>query len=278
MHVRDLVEVAAVVAHNGPAIMRGAAPVAHQRLERYWATSKCRLESWHRALKCGTPVPTGADRNFDHGVRLRATLDEIFVGEMLTRVWSAVLVGHGRARQGKSDEPIARNVLCSHLEARHRGLSLLLDQQSLPHDQATAVDRTRRRAERWTDVLIGGLLCASDVSEFAVDAERAIDFSADLVRRDSQPDNGQSWRLTLVSLRTAFAAALCPVAANPDANARITAAILGCLGDDLFDSTGLPQSVCMMRMAAVASDAQGMIDDLLGSKPAAAQRASGRWQ
>ncbi len=268
MHVRDLVEVAAVVSLNGPLIIHGAASFSPARLEQYWATSKFRFESWHRALKCAAPkLAECSDQDFDNRIQLRATLDEIFVGEMLTRVWSTVLVGHDRLQHRSVNGPIARNVLVSHMEARHRALSLLLDAQGFSPRQALAIDRMRRRAERWTDVLIGGLLGACDVSEFAVEAERAIDFADDLARRRAEAGGGQSWRLTLVSLRTAFGPELCPVAANPDANARITASILGCFPDELFDSTGLLQPVWMMRLAAVASDAQGMIDELLESEP-----------
>jgi hypothetical protein len=264
MHVRELVEVAAMVACNGPLIVRRAGSLSEAHLEQYWAASKCRFEDWHRRLKC--PTPFGAERSsgeLDDRVELRSALDEIFVSEMLTRVWSAVLVGHDRRCHTSVDEPVARSVLISHMEARHRALSLLLDSQAFSMRAALAINRLRRRVERWTDVLIGGLLAECDVREFAVDADRAIDFAVDLDRRRNAPGGRQAWRLTLVSLRNAFQAGLHPVAANPEANARITASILGCIGDELFDSTGLLQSLWMMRLTAVTSDAQGMIEDLL---------------
>jgi hypothetical protein len=264
MHVRELVEVAGIVALNGPLIVRRAGSLSPVHLEQYWAASKCRFEDWHRRLKC--PTPFGAERSseeVDNRVELRAALDEIFVSEMLTRVWSAVLVGHDRRWQTSVDEPVAHSVLISHMEARHRALSLLLDSQSFSIREALSINRLRRRVERWTDVLIGGLLAECDAREFAVDADRAIDFAADLDRRRTAPGGRQAWRMTLVSLRNAFQKGLHPIAANPDANARITASILGCIGDDLFDSTGLLQSLWMIRLSAVASDAQGLIEELL---------------
>jgi hypothetical protein len=268
MHVRELVEVAGLVALNGPLIVRGAEHLSASHLEQYWATSKCRFENWHRAIKNYAPSRGKASRqDFDHCVELRSTLDEIFVGEMLTRVWSAVLVAHDRRWHTNVDEHLARSVLISHMEARHRALGLLLDTQGFNMREALVINRLRRRAERWTDVLIGGLLAEADVREFAVDVERANDFAADLDRRRAAPGGRQAWRLTLVSLRGAFQKGLCPLAANPDANARITASILGCFPDELFDSTGLLQSPWMMRLSAVTSEAQGMIDDLLGPDP-----------
>jgi hypothetical protein len=116
-----------------------------------------------------------------------------------------------------------------------------------------------------------------DAREFAVDAERAIDFASELDGRRKLPGGGQAWRLTLVSLRNAFQKGLCPLAANPEANARITAGILGCFPGELFDSTGLFSSLWMVRMSAVASDAQGMIDELLGTGPRDDAADDPRW-
>jgi hypothetical protein len=268
MHVRDLVEVAGVVALNGPLIVRRAESLSQTHLEQYWTTSKCRCENWHRALKYFAPAADERSRqDFDNCMELRSTLDEIFVSELLTRVWCAVLVAHDRQWQMSVDEHLARSVLISHMEARHRALALLLDTQGFSMREALAINRLRRRTERWSDVLIGGLLGEADVREFAVDTDRAIDFAADLDRRRASPGGRQAWRLTLVSLRNAFQKGLCPIAANPDANARITASILGCFPDELFDSTGLLQSLWMMRLSTVASDAQGMIEDLLRPDP-----------
>jgi hypothetical protein len=271
MHVRDLVDVAGLVALNGPLIVRGAASLSQSHLEQYWATSKCRFESWNRVLRSSARFALdGSTGGFDNIVELRAVFDEIFVGEILTRVWTAVLVARDRRWQAGVDEPLARSVLGSHVEARNRALEMLLQAGGFSKRPAVSLNRLRCRAERWTDVLIGGLLGECDALEFAVDAERATDFAADLARRRGEPGGRQAWRLTLASLRNAFQKGLCPVAANPDANARITASILGCFPGELFDSTGLFSSLWMMRLSAVASDAQGMIDDLLGPAPPAA--------
>jgi hypothetical protein len=194
---------------------------------------------------------------------LRATLDEIFLSEMLTRVWTAALVAHDRRWSLQTAEPLARNALDAQLEARQRAMALLLEEHGLGTRQVVALNRLRRRVERWTDVLIGGLWHVGDASEFAIDAERAADFASDLAWRRSQPGGKQAWRLTLLALRNAFRRGQSPVAANPDANARVTASILGCFQAELFDSTGLFQSLWMMRMTATASDAEGMVADLL---------------
>ena len=270
MHARELVEVAGLVALNGPLLACAPHQLALASLEQYWATSKFRFESWTRVLKQYATLSAEPSReNFDEWIEIRAALDEIFASEILTRVWSAVLVACDRRAGANQAEPIARGVFRSHLDARRRALTLLVHGAGLGVKQAAGVNRLRRRAERWSDLLLGGLWHIGDVRPFAVDAERAEDFAAELAHRGAR--TGQlAWRLTIVSMRNAFRSDMSVIAANPDANARITASILGCFPGSLFDSTGLFHALWMTRLTANATDAQGMIDELL--EPAARPR------
>ena len=264
MHARELIDVAGLVALNGPLLACGAQSPSLTALEQYWATSKFRFENWMRVLKVFAHQlnePCGGE--LADWLEIRATLDEIFTSEILTRVFSAVLVTHDRQTKANLAEPIARSVMTSHMEARHRAMSLLVHGGSLGVKQAAAVNRLRIRAERWTDLLVGSLMHLGDVSEFAVEANRAADFCEDLGEQRYRVDGAQAWRLTLVSMRNAFQVGMSVIGANSEANARITAAVLGCFPGDLFDSTGVFHSLWMMRLKATASDAQGMISELL---------------
>jgi hypothetical protein len=264
MHARELVDVAGLVALNGPLLVCGRHQPSVAPLEQYWTTSKFRFESWTRTLKVYANLTSETEAgDFEHWVEIRAALDEIFASEILTRVWSAILVAADRRNKTNQAEPIARSVFSSHMEARHRAMALLVHGGGLGIKQAAAVNRLRRRAERWADVLIGGLLHSCDAREFAVETERAEDFALELARQHGSAHSRQAWRLTLVSMRNAFQTGMSAVAANPDANARVTASILGCFPGELFDSTGMFQSLWMTRLSANASDAQGMIHELL---------------
>ena len=262
MHVRELVEVAGLISLNGPLFIAGAPAPSAAQLEQYWSASRFRFENWSRVLKEHAALEDSPEA-FDNWVVLRATLDEIFVGEMLTRAWTAVVVARDRVLGADAAEPIARNVLATHMEARNRALTLLLHPRGFTTQQAVLVNRLRRRVDRWGDVLVGGMLHMADVREFAVDPERADDFALDLAQQRSVRGGRHAWRLTLVSLHNAFQTGLSPLAANPDANARIAASILGCFQEELFDSTGMFRSLWMIRLAANANDAHGMIRDLL---------------
>jgi hypothetical protein len=267
MHARDLIEVAGLVALHGPQLVGLCHTSNSLRLEQYWSASKCRFESWSRVLKRhGSSASGQSAEEFDKWIELRSTLDEIFTSEILTRLWTAVVVASDRLRGADTAEALARNVLATHVEARHRALTLLLDPRGFQWE-ALAVNRLRRRAERWTDLLLGGLEHVCDIKEFAIEAERATDFAIDLAQRRNDPGGRHAWNLTLVSLRNSFRGGLSPIAANPAANARIAAGILECFPEELFDSSGVFRSLWMVRLAANASDAQGLISDLLGSTP-----------
>lgn len=271
MHACELVHVAGIIAYSGPLVIARAHLLPPAPLEQYWAVSKCRFENWNRTLKnyAALADQTRGTLHGDSAIGLRATLDEIFLSEMLTRVWTTLLVARDRRFRSGVDEPLARSVFQSQMEVRQRALKLLLHDCCLGTTAATSINRLRRRAERWSDVLVGGLQVGEQLTEFAVDEHRARDFAEALSDRRQQPGGRHAWRMTLISLRTAFAKGVCPLAANPDGNARVTASILGCLPGELFDATGPLQSLWMTRLAAVTSDTQGLISDWLNvSAPA----------
>src|SRR5262245_51650117 len=106
MHVRELVEVAGLVALNGPLVIQGSAPLETAYVERYWSTSKCRSDEWHRWLKlCATRAAEPADQRRETWKQLAAVFQEIFVSELLSRVWTAVLTARDRRAGTGTAEP-----------------------------------------------------------------------------------------------------------------------------------------------------------------------------
>lgn len=287
MHARELVELAAVVSAHGPALVRSTRRLSAASLEAYWTASKCRLDRWGRSLKRFTGDAAGAtaQRRRARWPLIRSVLEEILTGEVLTRVWTAVVCAHDRHHGSDEAEAIARSVLIGHLEARHRVLTLLVRGPGIETEGAVKLNHLRRRTERWTDLLVGYLAGLHDVGEFAIDPARAKDFAEDLRRRSSLeggplnadayscPAEWAAWPLVLASLRAAFQKGLHPVSPNADLNAQIASGILACFRQELFDSAGLFRSLWLTRLATVADDAQGMVEELLAVEPS---RASGR--
>ena len=134
--------------------------------------------------------------------------------------------------------------------------------QGLGVEEAVELNRLRRSAERWTDLLLGHLIGDFDVAEFAFTPDRATDFARDL--RDEQRVCGSlAWQLVLSSMRASFQSGLSPSCHNADLNTKIAAGVLRCFDAQLFDSTGMAKSLWMVRLENKANDTQGMIDDLL---------------
>ena len=240
MHARELVELASILSTQGPVLIRGTPQFSSHGVQQYWTASKCRLDSWARNLRSFTADAAqwdaaAAQRQWP---LMRGTLEEVLTGEVLTRVWTAVLCLYDRQHSGSEFEPLARSVMIGHLEARHRVLMLLVRGPGGDAEGAVKLNHLRRRAERWTDLLVGYLTRYGDVAEFAADADRAIEFSQDLEFQTDQEGGRQSWPLLQASIRTAFQRGLAPVSPHEDLNAQIAAAILSCFPGDLFDSTG----------------------------------------
>ena len=266
MHARDLVELAAVVSVHGPVLVRGATQPSARGIEDYWVASKCRLDRWGRSLRRFTEQAGRKPRDRGkHATLVRGVLEEVITGEMLTRVWAAVLCLCDRCHGTDTAEPVARSVLVGHLEARHRVLTLLVRGPGLDTAAAVKLNHLRRRTERWTDLLVGHLAGLGDVRGFAVNPERARDFAEDLCYRGDSAGGRRAWPLLLASLREGFGSALQPGSPNADLNAKIASSVLSCFQPELFDSLGLLRSLWTLRLARLADDAQGMIEELLGT-------------
>jgi len=263
MHLRELVELAAIVSAHGPVLVRGSGELSPSGLEQYWMASKIRLDRWGHCLRAFIAKADDAPWRTSQWPHVRGAFEEVLVSEILTRVWTTVLCAHDRRHGQNVAEPIARSVMLGHTEMRHRVLTLLLHGHGVPPADAAPLDQLRRSAERWTDLLVGYLAGSDLGGEFAFDAERARDFAQDMLPPCRQSGGRQVWSLILVSLRSAFQEGLSAQSPNDDLNTRIASGVLSCFPPDVFDSTGLLRSMWMMQHSEAADDAQGMLDELL---------------
>lgn len=194
---------------------------------------------------------------------LRSVLEEILLSELLTRVWTCLVVEHDRRHQCDDAGAIVRSVHLSHQEARNRTLQLMLKGPGVATEEAVGLNRLRRRVERWTDMLLGFLILSGAENEWAFDPQRALDFSVDMKEDYSLRREGQTWPLLFSSLQASFSDKLAPSAACPELNEKIAGAILGCFGPSLFDTAGLAQSLWMVRLTGMTSDTEGLIQELI---------------
>jgi hypothetical protein len=268
MHAREILELAGLASCHGRALMVAPGCLPQETLQRYWSASKCRLDRWARTLKGlgHAPPELKRGRRAAQAGYAFSVLEEILVAEVLTRVWTAVLVGYDHHRESKDAEVIARSIFIGHLEARQRTLQLLAHDPAVTTSQeCMLLNRLRRRAEHWIDLLIGHLSVAEKLQEFAVHPLRAQEFADDL-RRQPEVLRQQSWRLTLASLRAAFRHEISASSPNADVNGQIADSIVGCFPPEAFDSTGLLGSLWMARLKKSAADAELLIGDLFAAE------------
>ena len=264
MHARELLELAAVVAEHGPALIRGRGPIPERSVAAYWSASRCRLDRWHRELKRSASRATASsDPLVGEDASLVGAMEEVLTGEVLTRVWAAVAFAYDRRCNAELVSPVTRSVLVAHTEARHRVLTIMVSGSGMAAHEAIRLDRLRRSSERWADVLLGQLAVVGSVREFAFDPDRAEDFAADFAPQGQRPSDRLVWPLLMSSMRAAFRHGLAAVSPNADLNAGIAASIVSSFPPEWFQAESVPESLWLLRISQATSAAEGLIEDLL---------------
>ncbi|MGC3966717.1 MAG: hypothetical protein QM775_04910 [Pirellulales bacterium] len=266
MQAGELVELAVVVARQAPALLRARDDFRVVGLEDYWSASKCRFDRWGRSLgrlrRGETPVFD------DRSHTVRGLLEEVLAGEVLTRIWTAVVAAFDRRREMRDNEIVVRSVYIGHLEMRQRVLQLLVGGPGVDTAEAVAMNRLRRCAELWTDMLLAPMAVRHDVAEFAFEQPRLRGLADDY--RRSQAAEAlplDPVDVALASLHSAVAHALSARSPNADLNAKVASAIVGALPAEQFDSCGVLRSLWMMRLSTTADDTQRLLDELFHNSP-----------
>lgn len=184
-------------------VVQAVEPIAISALHAYWKSSQTRLKCWFAGLRT-TPSRGTATLPLYHRRQMVCLSREILVAELLTRVWSSVLLARDVFHGHDECQQLARHVFLGQMEARQEVLRMLEYPNRLPARQAVVVDRLRRRVERWTDVLVGPLVRKYDVTDFVFDVERARDFGTTQPPAALSTMNLAMSQLTLVGLSHAI--------------------------------------------------------------------------
>lgn len=267
MHARELAELATQLATHGSGLMELTGDFDQKGIEQYWVASRCRLDRWSKAFArhSAKTQNTNSSQEANRWALLRPTLEEILISEVLTRVWTAIAIGRDRFRGTGEFEPVARSVLAGHLEARHRTLHLMVHGQGYSIEEAVALNRLRRKCERWNDLLLSRLNHEANVAEFAFDLSRVHECSLDLQDDRRHGLTNTAWQVSLASLRVSFQGCLRTIAANPGFNEQIVSSIVSCFPAEAFDSVGVFRPTWLIRMHTITSDAQCMLEEVLAS-------------
>lgn len=259
---REFVEMAAVLADQGIVALRRMDRLSESSSEAYWSASKCRIERWADTFQHFRKAreKSGARTAW---LALRPWFDEVLISEILTRVWAAFATICEADCSEKRIEPIARSVFVGHIEARQRLLRFLVDERDLDSKFANSLDRVRRNAERWNDMLLGYLMVDRDVTDFAFDADRVCDFADGVRHEREEKTDGYTWSLLQTSMKASFGPDKTSVLPNSDLNQDILYGVFSAFGPDFYDAIGSFASLWRCRLDHMANDAEVMLEQLI---------------
>jgi hypothetical protein len=245
VNLRRLAEIAALTALQSHHVIEADAPLGDDPLHQSLHNARDLQRLWRRDLDAAAACAS-KDRE-GTATALACVMGEVFVSDMLLRVWTAVLTAADACRSPGHAGPLARHVLLGVWDVRCRVLKLILDGEVLPLGSLYPIDRLRRRTERWCDLLIGRLAAEHDVLEFAFDARRAAEHSRE--RGDA------AWPLVAAGIQAGFPAD--PVSRDRNAAHRgLASAILSVFPAASFDQDGAFRSRELQRYRALPADAR----------------------
>ncbi len=238
--LRQIAETAAFASARSMLLIESSTPVSDEHLHNYWKCCRGRLIDWLRNID--DLSSQAADRNNGDHLDLWQSavpiLNEIFVSEILTRVWAATLTAMDMTRGSKQASPIAGHTLAGHNEARNRALTLMVKGMDVPLGSLSQVDRLRRKAERWSDLLCGHLILNFQLEEFAFEPDRAVEFGQSQMREILRAADEPVWEFVLTGIRLAFKAMPDEALPSDAWNRGIIRNVLGSFPPDCFDDFG----------------------------------------
>ena len=265
MHARELADIASWAAFNAIHLVADEESKAAVAAQRYWTSSKCRMQRWMRTLKIFEDAMRYSQPDHDPWPSVKIVVEEILVSEVLARVWVAMMSSHQYFHAFEEMEAVAQNVYTHQIEARNRALHLILLAEERDVQVLVSTNGLRRKLERWTDLLLGQLPDSQVAVRFAFDTRRMVDFAEERQERQTRPDSDRvHWTsLYIQFFQNDLVSATERSAANPMINRDIAAGIIGFFEADRFDSAQLPKAARSLWIDKHGADAQLLVDQLV---------------
>lgn len=193
--VRRVVELTADLAETALPWIDSSAEIDDSLLFDLWNEGRQLTADWQRRFDLISP--SNRLIALEQDLLLTTLTHEILAIEIPTRIVATIAAGIDRRRQRPESRPILEHVLFGLLHVRHQILSRILDSG----ERYAALDRYRRRCERWTDLLLGPCVVKYGMAAFTHDSRRSWEFGEDLLTETSLD---LTQHLVRPSLLTAF--------------------------------------------------------------------------
>lgn len=178
----------------------------------------------------------------------------VFAAELPIRVWCTA-VAEGKGERDSRGSAIATKINNELLTLRCLMLQALAADVGLSRSEAAAVDRFRRRCERWCDLLLGPITVRTGTAECTFQPDRAREFgerfTADLAGK-------AAWQLVIAGLRMTFTEAesyrSAPQFQPTDRAAALASAIFASIPARAFKSDGLFRDPQIGRLSRIPQE------------------------
>ena|GEM_PF-889975 len=249
LKLSQLIEFAGIISADSPNLIEAEIAVSGESLRRYEHWSQMRVDDWRSTLD---DLPreianAPAELRTDIWKDAEPVLVDVLAAGLVARVWGSILTACDRTRRDRAAEKVARQVLAGQLEVQQRVLRLMVDGPYLTLERVVGLDRTRRRIERWTDLLAGHVIRRHGLADFAFEIDRALDFGEEqLGNTGSRWDS--IWDLYFVCLRSKFPDVSLPDGLQAEWRDEVFRSILSSLPGELFIDDGRLKSVRLQRL------------------------------
>jgi len=205
MDTRAIAELVTFVVDHAATLWEGHDfTIPQAALQGYWVSARGRFDSWASQLKELTAHSSVQHKAFPFRNQMTGLLEEILTNDVLTRVWTAVLLLYDQQRMVDWGGPVGQSAFLSQLELRVRSLSILNEGKMLPPSDTLKLHQLCERNDRWSDLLLARLSEFGDLSSFAVDLQRWREFSHDFTALRSPEQRQQTWQLMKKSFIAAY--------------------------------------------------------------------------
>src|SRR5262249_48758637 len=161
-------------------------------LQRYWSCSRAQDRLWLARLnECSAAADIAREATPHACTKMTAVLSDILAGDLLCRVWGAVLTAAGLPSFPAWSAPVGGAVFPRRASVRRKALRVLCDFPGRQEEEIADCDRLRRRLDRWTDILVGHLVRRYGLDKFAIDPERAREYGTEQLEDSWETMNGQ---------------------------------------------------------------------------------------
>jgi len=262
MHASQLAQIGSWIAVHAPTLVFGNSGPQELVSVDYWTSSKCRIQRWNAALKVFEEDLQDIDSSHNPWPAAATVIEEIFVSEFLTRIWSAAVLAHDTYQESDELFGLAHSIHISHIECRNRAMRMLLSNQAANEKEFDRLNVLRRKVERWTDLFLARVTDVKIAKMFAFDEGRVSDFHEEIDESEPMMHSRRN-QIMIASFTAELSEFQSQWAANPELNRKISSSLLACFPSDRFDSLGLPKSFGMVLLEKTQHDTQILVDQLL---------------